>query len=81
MPNSQRDPRERPMPGTVSRREIRIPVCRECGYAIDGGLCSDTCINDGNPHKNPIIAVYWRIDVFIRDTTIDDRPEGDQNAE
>ena len=60
--------RERPKTGTITEREIKIPVCGKCGYAMDTGLCSDDCELDGSSHNgNTIMAVYKRTDEFLRD--------------
>lgn len=62
------DRKRRPMPGAVITREIRIPVCAECGHAIDSGLCSDTCPFDGDGHEGHVFAaVYSCIETFLRD--------------
>ena len=58
----------RPVKGTVTTRTFEIPVCRECGYAIDDtGLCSDKCSCDGGNHSKVILAQYERTDKFLGD--------------
>jgi hypothetical protein len=60
--------RQRPAPGRATTSEVRIPICAKCGYAIMDGLCADPCPLDGNSHKgHTIIAVYSRVDTFLRD--------------
>lgn len=61
---------DRPVPGTITTREIRVEVCSHCGYAMsDTGLCADDCPLDGEPRtaKDFFIAVYKRADEFLRD--------------
>ena len=64
------EPRPRPDPGKVTIRELRIPVCRGCGYRIDEtGLCSYECDYDGDhrPAEAVIHAVYRETMEFLRD--------------
>ena len=62
--------RARPVPGTVTTKTIRIPVCSQCGYRIDDfSLCSGDCGYDDN-HEDPssyFYAVYEVTDKFIGD--------------
>ncbi len=63
--------RNRPVPGSVTVREIRIAVCTSCGCLIgETGLCDMHCPLDADPISMPgrcFYAVYRRIDEFLRD--------------
>jgi hypothetical protein len=61
---------QRPEPGKITTREIRIRVCGKCGYTIDGQLCSDDCEDDGGSHAKMFDAVYERTDKFLRDEPV-----------
>lgn len=59
--------KDRPIPGDIVTREINIPLCGVCGYSIDMNMCSYGCSEDGDVHKDVIVAVYKRTDEFLRD--------------
>ena len=71
----ENDKPKRPEPGKVTTREIRVKVCKSCGYAVDDtGLCSGDCDFDAEHHAGEMTrpgtyfhAVYERTDKFIRD--------------
>lgn len=68
-------PHPRPEPGTKTTREIRVCICKSCGYTVsDNGLCDGECKNDADHHRGELTrpvtyfhAVYERTDVFLRD--------------
>ncbi len=63
--------RNRPIPGSVTVREIRIAVCTSCGCALDDiGYCDPDCTLDGEYRSTPgrcFYAVYKRTEEFLRD--------------
>lgn len=65
----------RPATGTVTIKEIRVPICMQCGCIIDIGLCTDSCPLDGGSHTgNTLVAVYERSDKFLRDEKSAEHP-------
>jgi hypothetical protein len=66
-------PKDRPAPGTKTVNEIKVRICSECGHKMNSaGACSDTCWYDYDlPFQHPhIIAIYERVDTFLRDEPV-----------
>ncbi len=62
--------RNRPVPGSVTVREIRVAVCTSCGCTIGPtGLCDMNCPLDADVSTpgRTLYAVYKRTDEFLRD--------------
>jgi hypothetical protein len=61
----------RPAPGTQTTSEYRVPICVNCGCVIGDIGCSYRCSTDYDlAEREPgdyIIAVYRRVDTFLRD--------------
>ena len=69
-PPKQQYSRPRPDIGTVTTREVRVPVCRSCGFIRTDGLCSDDCDLDGMPAE-VFYAVYSCVETLIREESED----------
>lgn len=67
-------PRPRPEIGATTKKTIKIPICRLCGYIIgEFNYCEYGCFLDSEPHgiNDRVNAVYERTDVFMGDEPVE----------
>ena len=60
----------RPLPGSQTKSEFRVRVCKACKHVINFTFCHYGCDYDDLDHRPEgtfFTAVYERVDTFLRD--------------